>query len=55
MCRLAWALGNDGGVIELLLGLLFLGGSGMSGSSMSLPFEISINNILIDYDLIIVN
>ena len=35
MCRLGWALGNDGGVIILLFELLFLGGSRLSGSSWS--------------------
>ena len=35
MCRLAWALGNDGGVIVLLLELLFLGGSRLGRSSRS--------------------
>ena len=35
VCRLAWALGNDGGVIVLLLQLLFLGGSMLGGSSRS--------------------
>ena len=35
VCRLAWTLGNDGGVIVLLLELLFLGGSRLSWSSRS--------------------
>ena len=35
VCRLGWALGHHGDVIELLLKLLFLGGSRLGWSSWS--------------------